>query len=382
MDELEPRNFSFNSPHGACPACAGLGSRLEIDPDRLVPDKSKSLRQGALRAVGHAADGGVLALEDHRGDLQGPRLGLRQAGPRPPGRGDGVPPARAQGRAGRHRLSPRTRREHVHRDVRGPHQQPRAALPRDRIGVRQDRAREVHGLAAVPDLRRQEAPAGSAGGEDRQAQHQRRRRAVGHRGPRLGDRPAEAHQRPGADDRPPAPQGDRRPARLPRRRRAGLPDDRPDERHPVRRRGPADPPGDPDRDDAHGRPVHPGRAHDRAPPARQRQAHRDAHPAARPRQHGPRRRARRGDDPDRRLGPRHRAGGRGARRRGHRQRAAGGRPGRAALDHRRLPARRTGRADPRRAPAGQRQGAPRARRPGAQPARASTRRSRSAASSR
>jgi excinuclease ABC subunit A len=48
MDELEPRNFSFNSPHGACPACAGLGTRLEIDPDLVIPDKAKSLQQGAL----------------------------------------------------------------------------------------------------------------------------------------------------------------------------------------------------------------------------------------------------------------------------------------------------------------------------------------------
>ncbi len=95
-------------------------------------------------------------------------------------------------------------------------------------------------------------------------------------------------------------------------------------RDPVGRRGPADPPGDPDRDDADGRPVHPRRAVDRAPPARQREAHRDPHPAARPRQHGPRRRARRGDDPDGGLGHRHRARGGGARRRDHRQRAARG----------------------------------------------------------
>ncbi|HEY8800351.1 MAG TPA: hypothetical protein VIM20_07095, partial [Candidatus Limnocylindrales bacterium] len=48
MDELEPRNFSFNSPHGACPACTGLGTRLEIDPDLVIPDRSKSLQKGAL----------------------------------------------------------------------------------------------------------------------------------------------------------------------------------------------------------------------------------------------------------------------------------------------------------------------------------------------
>jgi len=48
IDELEPRSFSFNSPHGACPACTGLGTKLEIDPDLVIPDKSKSLATGAL----------------------------------------------------------------------------------------------------------------------------------------------------------------------------------------------------------------------------------------------------------------------------------------------------------------------------------------------
>ena len=48
IDELEPRSFSFNSPHGACPACTGLGTRLEIDPDLVIPDRSKSLATGAL----------------------------------------------------------------------------------------------------------------------------------------------------------------------------------------------------------------------------------------------------------------------------------------------------------------------------------------------
>jgi len=48
IDDLEPRSFSFNSPHGACPACTGLGTRLEIDPDLVIPDRSKSLANGAL----------------------------------------------------------------------------------------------------------------------------------------------------------------------------------------------------------------------------------------------------------------------------------------------------------------------------------------------
>src|SRR5947199_2038598 len=48
MPELEPRMFSFNSPHGACPRCTGLGSQMEIDPDLIVPDPSVSLSEGAI----------------------------------------------------------------------------------------------------------------------------------------------------------------------------------------------------------------------------------------------------------------------------------------------------------------------------------------------
>ncbi|MGD9146731.1 MAG: excinuclease ABC subunit UvrA [Anaerolineae bacterium] len=48
LPEIEPRSFSFNSPHGACPACTGLGTELEIDPDLVVPDRSKSLKKGAI----------------------------------------------------------------------------------------------------------------------------------------------------------------------------------------------------------------------------------------------------------------------------------------------------------------------------------------------
>ncbi len=49
MDELAPRDFSFNAPYGACPACSGLGSRLEVDPDLLVPDPDRSLAEGAIK---------------------------------------------------------------------------------------------------------------------------------------------------------------------------------------------------------------------------------------------------------------------------------------------------------------------------------------------
>jgi excinuclease ABC subunit A len=48
LEEIEPRTFSFNAPYGACPECTGLGSRLEVDPDLVVPDEDLSLREGAI----------------------------------------------------------------------------------------------------------------------------------------------------------------------------------------------------------------------------------------------------------------------------------------------------------------------------------------------
>lgn len=48
LPELEPRNFSFNSPHGACETCHGLGTKLEIDPDLILPNKKLSLSEGAI----------------------------------------------------------------------------------------------------------------------------------------------------------------------------------------------------------------------------------------------------------------------------------------------------------------------------------------------
>jgi excinuclease ABC subunit A len=51
ISEIEPRTFSFNTPHGACPECQGLGIRLEIDPDLIIPDRSLSLADGAVVAM-------------------------------------------------------------------------------------------------------------------------------------------------------------------------------------------------------------------------------------------------------------------------------------------------------------------------------------------
>jgi len=58
FEELEPRSFSFNSPFGACPECTGLGTRMEVDPELVVPDSSLSLAEGALApwSGGHVTD--------------------------------------------------------------------------------------------------------------------------------------------------------------------------------------------------------------------------------------------------------------------------------------------------------------------------------------
>ncbi|HPN83332.1 MAG TPA: excinuclease ABC subunit UvrA, partial [Spirochaetota bacterium] len=52
IDEIEPRLFSFNNPFGACPECTGLGSRMEFDPELVIPDRSLSLNQDAIRTIG------------------------------------------------------------------------------------------------------------------------------------------------------------------------------------------------------------------------------------------------------------------------------------------------------------------------------------------
>ncbi|MEE9163149.1 MAG: excinuclease ABC subunit UvrA, partial [Candidatus Neomarinimicrobiota bacterium] len=68
----EPRMFSFNSPFGACPDCDGLGTQMEIDPDLVVPDKSKSLIQGGVVPMGEQPRGGwyssiIKSLAEHYG---------------------------------------------------------------------------------------------------------------------------------------------------------------------------------------------------------------------------------------------------------------------------------------------------------------------------
>jgi excinuclease ABC subunit A len=81
ISEVEPRTFSFNTPQGACPDCQGLGSKLEIDPDRIIPDKDLSMSEGAIASMewsGPKVEGGyywqslVNAARAYRIDLDKP----------------------------------------------------------------------------------------------------------------------------------------------------------------------------------------------------------------------------------------------------------------------------------------------------------------------
>ncbi len=73
IEEIEPRIFSFNTPYGACPECLGLGFKQTVDPDLICPDKTKSLREGAIHASGWMLDSNstnmmyVTALAKHYG---------------------------------------------------------------------------------------------------------------------------------------------------------------------------------------------------------------------------------------------------------------------------------------------------------------------------
>ena len=68
IEELTPRMFSFNNPYGACPTCTGLGTQLKLDPDLIVPDKSLSVREGAIKASGwNFIYGGTIAQMYYEG---------------------------------------------------------------------------------------------------------------------------------------------------------------------------------------------------------------------------------------------------------------------------------------------------------------------------
>lgn len=68
IEEMAPRMFSFNNPYGACPTCSGLSVFMKVDPDLIIPDKSLSLRAGAVKASGWSnSEGGTIAQMYYEG---------------------------------------------------------------------------------------------------------------------------------------------------------------------------------------------------------------------------------------------------------------------------------------------------------------------------
>ena len=312
-DELEPRSFSFNSPFGACPECHGLGTRMEVDPDLVVPDGQATLGEGAIQpwSQAHVADYFLRlmgALGEELGfDLNTPwdKLSAKARKSLLDGHPTKVHVVTTN-RYGRQRAY-YAEFEGVRSYVERRHAEAESDTSRERF---EGFMREVACPACQGSRLKPVSLAVTMGGRsiaevcalpiNETAELPARARAVD---------PREADRRAGAQGDPGAPQ-------LPARRRPRLPLPRPAQRLAVRRRGPADPAGHPDRGRPGRRPLRPRRAVDRSPPARQPAPDRDPGPAQGPRQHPDRRRARRGDHPHRRLGGRHRPGCRRARRPG------------------------------------------------------------------
>ena len=271
LPELEPRIFSFNAPHGACPRCTGLGAQLEIDPDLLVPDPSLSIEEGALVPWSLGGQGFYESVIQAVADRY--EIPMYGAVARAHERAAGQVPRRDGRRPDpRHVPEPDGPQAPVHDGVRGARDEPPAPLPRDRLVAAARAHRGVHVDAPVSGLPRRAPQARGARGDGRRAVDPRVLAAVRHRGARLRRR-ARAHADGGAH-RPADPEGDPGAADVPRRRRRRVPQPRPRGADALRRRGAAAAARDPDRLAARRRALHPRRAVDRAPPARQRQADR------------------------------------------------------------------------------------------------------------
>ncbi len=318
LPPLEPRSFSFNTPHGACPTCTGLGTRLEVDPDLVLANKDLSLNQGAIAAWGKAGWNGntyykslLESVAQHYGfSMDAPVRELSPGADRPhPVRlGQRADPDAVQSKSAAQSRVPR-------RTTKGVIPEHRAPLQRDRQRFHSRGPAALHGAAALPDLPWRAAQARGAGGHHRRSQSiaevtgllgargarllRRRSRSacrVGHERrnghlPSPNGRPTSKSRskkaaredlvrrraRLGADrsrvhDRAPDPQGDPRAAAFSGRRRPRLSDAESNREHALRGRSAADSPGDADRVGPDGRAVHPRRAEHRPPPARQRAA--------------------------------------------------------------------------------------------------------------
>ena len=220
---------STSSSRGSSPSTArgaparsahGLGTRMEVDPELVVPDDEKSLAEGAIApwASAHVADYFIRLI-----DSLAESAGFSTTRALAPAAGGGpadaaVRRARPGARALQEPLRPGAQ---LQRQVRGRRLLHRAAARRGGDRHLAGAVRRLHARGALPGLPGRPAEADLAGGDRRRQEHRRDRRDVDRRGGGLPP-PARA-DRPGAADRRAGAQGDQRAAQVPARRRPGLP---------------------------------------------------------------------------------------------------------------------------------------------------------------
>ena len=179
IEEIEPRLFSFNSPQGACPACDGLGRRMYMDPELVVPDPEKSLYDGAIEPWSNSTSTYYLQTLD--GIAKRFRQSLHTPWEELPEQDARADPVRLGRGAGRAQLRRRRAPLQHQPAVRGRAAEPAAALARDRFRLAQGGARQVSQQRALRGLRRPSAQARGARGQGARAPHRRGDRAVDRR---------------------------------------------------------------------------------------------------------------------------------------------------------------------------------------------------------
>ena len=311
FEELQPRNFSFNSPYGACPTCSGIGTRFQVDPSLVVPDQDLALSEGAIPMWAsnrmryyHRL---LRAVADYLGfDLETPWKDLPQAirDKILHGTGEEKITVSYSNRFGRRRRWYTTYEGAI------------PFLTRRHEGAESDGAREYYQEYMA------EVPCDDCGGA-RLNDVARAVTVAGRPIHEVADLPlGESYCllrnpercRSGTRDRRTGPQGGAGSAPLPARCGSGLPHPVPVGCHPGRGRGPTDSTRHPDRIRLGGRSLYPRRAVDRAPPTRQSASDRNADPSAGPGKHPDSGGTRRGHHPGRGSHRRHRTGGGRARR--------------------------------------------------------------------
>ena len=308
LPEITPRLFSFNSPYGACAACSGLGSVPRVDPDRLVPDPSLSISEGAialwkpgsanwrLRQVEQLSKAAKFSMDVPWKKLPADVRDMILHGSKEreikwkwkSEKGEYVWSSSYKGLVP---LLTEKYKEVESEEARQELEKFMSATPCPDCGGRRLKpealAVKVRGRAidALTGMTLEDAKAFFATFDALPREREIAGKILKEIEDRLGFLERRRHRLPLA--------------------RARLGD-------PLRRRGAADPPRDADRVEADGGPLRPRRALHRPPPEGQPQAHRHAEGDARPREHGRRRRARRGDDPVGRPRRRPRSRGRGS----------------------------------------------------------------------